>query len=292
MPTHERQPADGPLIDQIGEARPALTKTFQRIADVLLADPARFTISSVQELAAAAEASEPSIVRFCRHFGYNGAPEFRIALAMSLAREHKDSERLFVEPSVADKAIVNKAKKQAIARAAIRLLEQDRSIILDSGSTIELFARNLRAEPARTVLTAGLNIVETLWGCRQHTIIMPGGIVRFDARALSGRMVEQALTSMRFDTVYFGADSIDPVEGLSTFNEDEAHQNTAMANASKRVVVLVDSSKFRAPGLHRFCAIDRIDTIVTDASVSDEIVEAVRQRGVNVIIAPLLPEES
>ena len=129
----------------------------------------------------------------------------------------------------------------------------------------------------RTILTTGLNILETLWGCRQHTVILPGGVVRFDARALTGRMVERALSNMRFDTVYFGADSIDPKEGLSTFNEDEAHQNAAMANVSRRVVVLVNSTKFRAPGLHRFClptASTRSSQIGTYRAMSKKRVEA------------------
>jgi DeoR family galactitol utilization operon repressor len=165
-------------------------------------------------------------------------------------------------------------------------------MILDSGSTLQLFAQRLRLAGGRTILTTGLNIVETLWGCRQHTIILPGGTVRFDARALTGRMVEQSLANMRFDTVYFGADSIDPEEGLSTFNEDEAHQNTAMANASRRIVVLVDSTKFRAPSLHRFCNIDRIDTIVTDDNIPETVEKSLRSRGVKVLIAEQREEDN
>ncbi len=58
-----------------------------------------------------------------------------------------------------------------------------------------------------------------------------------------------------------------------------------MANVSRRIVVLVDPTKFRAPSLHRFCSIDRIDTIVTDWNVSKHVEEAFRKRGVTLIIA-------
>ncbi len=283
--------ANGSLIARIGRERPELTRAFGRLADVLLADPSLFMTSSVQEISTAAGVSEPSVVRFCRHYGFNGVPDFRIALAMCLATESAGPSGLFLEPTVADKAIVNRTAKLAIAAEAAQLLARDRSLILDSGSTLQCFAHTLRTMPPRTILTTGLNIVETLWACRQHTVIMPGGIIRFDARALTGRMVEQSLQNMRFDTVYFGADSIDPEEGLSTFNEDEAHQNAAMAEVSKRVVVLVDSTKFRAPGLHRFCGMDRIDTIVTDAGLAPETEESIRQRGVNLLIAKPAAED-
>jgi len=288
-PVDQRNPSRS-LIESIAADRSSLSKAFGRVADVLVEDPSRFMGCSVQEIGQAAGVSEPSVVRFCRHYGFDGVPDFRIALAMSLATAGASNP--FLEPSVADKAIVNRKMKLAVAREAMKLIETDRSMILDSGSTLQLFAQHLRTASARTILTTGLNIIETLWGSRQHTVILPGGVVRFDARALTGRMVEQSLENMRFDTVYFGADSIDPEEGLSTFNEEEAHQNVAMANASRRVVVLVDSTKFRAPSLHRFCNVDRIDTIVTDHNISMDVENSLRSRGVNVLIAAQLDEDS
>lgn len=280
------------MIESIAADRARMSKAFSRIADVLVDDPAQFMTWSVKEIALAAGVSEPSVVRFCRHHGFNGVPEFRIALAMSLVTESAGARHPFLEPTVADKTFVNRQAKLAIAREAMKLIDTDRSMILDSGSTLQLFAQHLRTASGRTILTTGLNIVESLWGCRQHVIIMPGGTVRFDARALTGRMVEQSLENMRFDTVYFGADSIDPEEGLSTFNEEEAHQNVAMANACRRVVVLVDSTKFRAPSLHRFCGLDRIDTIVTDHNIPKDVENSLRSRGVNVMISEQPDEDS
>jgi DeoR family galactitol utilization operon repressor len=291
MSVVEQLQSNGSLIRRIEADRPSLSKAFGRIADVLIEAPAQFMSWPVQEISAAAGVSDPSVVRFCRHYGFDGVPEFRIALAMSLVAENSTSSLSFLEPTIADKAFVNRHMKLSVARKAVELIEADRSIILDSGSTLQLFAQQLRQIPGRTILTTGLNILETLWGCRQHTVILPGGMVRFDARALTGRMVEHALTNMRFDTVYFGADSIDPEEGLSTFNEDEAHQNVAMANVSKRVVVLVDSTKFRAPSLHRFCSIDRIDTIVTDRNISGDVEESLKGRGINLLIADQISED-
>ena len=131
-------------------------------------------------------------------------------------------------------------------------------------------------------MTTGLNIVDALRGATQHSIMLPGGVLRHESRSLSGRMVENTLANMHFDALYLGADAIDPVSGLSTFNEEEAHQNTAMINVSRRIVVLADSTKFRAPGLHRFCEIERIHTIVTDTGLGDDVVAAIEARGVAV----------
>lgn len=280
------------LVEMIQGDLPTLSKAFGRIAVVLIEVPGKFMTWSIQEIAAAASVSEPSVIRFCRHYGYKGMPDFRIALAISLAEGNISSNRLFLEPTIDDKAFVNRELKLAIARKALELVDADRSFILDSGSTTQLFAQQLRTISGRTILTTGLNIVEALWGCNQHTIILPGGTLRFEAKALTGRLLESSLQTMRFDTVYFGADSINPELGLSTFNEEEAHQCVTMMAACQRVVVLVDSTKFRAPSLHRFCNIDQIDAIVTDSNVPDDVAAKLMDQGVNLLIANLNSSET
>ena len=288
-----KQPPPNPsLVGMIHGDLPTLSQAFARVAGVLIDVPGKFMTWSIQEIASAAGVSEPSVVRFCRHFGYKGVPDFRIALAISLAEGSASPNRLFLEPTVGDKAFVNRELKLAIAQKALDLVASDRSLVLDSGSTTQLFARELRTHSGRTILTNGLNIVEALWGCTQHTIILPGGTLRFEAKALTGRLLDLSLQNMRFDTVYFGADSIDPLLGLSTFNEAEAHQCVSMMAACQRVVVLVDSTKFRATSLHRFCSIDEIDAIVTDSNVPDDVAAKLREQGVNLLIANLTSAET
>lgn len=273
-------PTHPSLIETVSADLPELNKTFRRVAQYMLAAPEGFMHKPVQEIAAAAEVSEPSVIRFCRRYGFKGIPDFRIALAMALVNGSDRSA--FLEPQITDKAVVNLALKRAIARFARTLVGPDRSIIIDSGSTAQLFAETLRDAEPLAVMTTGLNIVDALRGATQHSIMLPGGVLRHESRSLSGRMVENTLANMHFDALYLGADAIDPVSGLSTFNEEEAHQNTAMINVSRRIVVLADSTKFRAPGLHRFCEIERIHTIVTDTGLGDDIVAAIEARGVAV----------
>jgi len=272
------------LVEKIRVDLPGLSRANGCVARLLIRAPNNFMNWPTKKIATEAGVSEPTVVRFCRYYGYKGIPDFRIALAISLAAANTGPNRIFLEPTVADKAFVNRDLKLSITRKALELLEPDRSIILDSGSTIQLFAHQLRKVSGRTILTTGLNIVEALWGCNQHTIILPGGTLRFDARALTGHLVETTLQTMRFDTVYFGADSVDPLLGLSTFNEEEARQSSAMLEVSRRIVVLVDSTKFRAPRLHRFCNIDRIDTIVTDHNIPSDVAQSLRDSGVNLLI--------
>lgn len=273
------EPSTLSLIQSISLGLGDYNKAFQLVGGYLLASPEAFIREPLQEIARAAGVSEPTVLRFCRQFGFKGLPDFRIALAMSLARE---AQGAFIDPGVGDKAVVNLGAKRAIARFALSLLGDDRSIIIDSGSTTQLFAENLRAANPLVIMTTGLNIAEAFRGASQHTVMLPGGTVRFESNSLSGRMVESTLGGMRFDTIYLGADAIDPVLGLSTFNEAEAHQNAAMVAVSQRVIVLADSTKFRAPALHRICEPDRIHAVITDTGLSDDTASLLQQHGVAV----------
>ena len=256
-----------------------LTRSNRKIAERLIEHPANFMHSSVQDIARHAGVSDATVVRFCRRYGYAGVPDFRIALAQALADPDMSASRMFVEPSLSDKALVNTRQKRAIARYAMQFLDTDRAILLNSGSTTELFAYELRAAPALTIMTTGLNVVNVLARSPQHTLMLPGGTVLAESMSIAGRGIETALAGMTFDTAYLAADAIDPDRGPSTFREDEAHLNAAMAASARRLIILADSSKFRAPALHNFHEIENIHAIVTDSGATDAVVQRIEARG-------------
>jgi DNA-binding MurR/RpiR family transcriptional regulator len=79
---------EGPagLIVQINGLLPALSPAEQRVARIVLADPADAARRTITDLAAAAQTSEASVVRFCRSIGLTGYPQLRIRLAEEAAR--------------------------------------------------------------------------------------------------------------------------------------------------------------------------------------------------------------
>jgi DNA-binding MurR/RpiR family transcriptional regulator len=80
---------EGPagLMVQINGLLPALSPAEQRVAKIVLADPAASAQRTITDLAAAAQTSEASVVRFCRSIGLTGYPQLRIRLAAEAARQ-------------------------------------------------------------------------------------------------------------------------------------------------------------------------------------------------------------
>ncbi len=275
------------VFQRIRDDRAGLSRAFRMVADYLVAEPGDFINSPMRALSEKIQVSEPTLIRFARHYGYQGLPDLRLAFAMSVAASDVTAS-VNLEPRLNDKAAVNRAAKQAIAARALELTELDNSLLLDSGSTVQCLAEELVNSPGKTILTTSLNTVQILRHADQHRLNLPGGTVRTGAMALTGRMTEANLSEMKIDTAYLGADSLDPDHGLSTYGEEEAHLNRAMIRAAARVVVLVDASKFRRPALHHICTLSDVDVIVTDSGLSPENQSAIRASGTSLLLADKL----
>jgi DeoR family galactitol utilization operon repressor len=116
------------LIETVSADLPELNKTFRRVAQYMLAAPEGYMHKPVQEIAAAAEVSEPSVIRFCRRYGFKGIPDFRIALAMALVSEAAAERPSFLEPQITDST-----KFRAPALHRFCEIERIHTIVTDTG---------------------------------------------------------------------------------------------------------------------------------------------------------------
>ncbi|HEX5594895.1 MAG TPA: MurR/RpiR family transcriptional regulator [Micromonosporaceae bacterium] len=76
----------GGLIVHISALLPSLSPAEQRVARLVVADPAAAARRTITDLATAAETSEATVIRFCRSVGMAGYPQLRIRLAAEAAR--------------------------------------------------------------------------------------------------------------------------------------------------------------------------------------------------------------
>lgn len=76
---------DFDLLSTIRSLTPELSKSHQRIAKMVLADPHWTMQSNVDDLAARAGVGKPTIVRFARSVGCEGLKDFKLKLAAGLA---------------------------------------------------------------------------------------------------------------------------------------------------------------------------------------------------------------
>lgn len=75
-----------PILRDIDGALGQLRRSERKVAQLVLAQPDRVIHMRIVDLAAAAEVSEPTVVRFCRAIGCQGFQSFKLTLAQALAQ--------------------------------------------------------------------------------------------------------------------------------------------------------------------------------------------------------------
>ena len=78
------------ILIRVRGALPNLRPAERRVAEAVLADPAKTSESSITTVARQCQTSETTVLRFCRALGLAGYPELRIALARAAQWEESD----------------------------------------------------------------------------------------------------------------------------------------------------------------------------------------------------------
>ncbi|MEV4292009.1 DeoR/GlpR family DNA-binding transcription regulator [Nonomuraea bangladeshensis] len=180
-------------------------------------------------------------------------------------------------------------EKNRIATAAAELVPPGAVVGLNGGTTTSELARTLAIRPALesgfTVVTNALNIAAELT-VRQHVkIVVTGGVARQQSYELIGPLASGVLEQVTLDIAFLGVDGLDVELGASAHHEGEASVNNLLISRAAQVVVVADSSKIGKRAFSRICPITRIDTLVTDDRLSDELVGALSDAGVKVVRA-------
>ena len=247
------------------ERRAAIMSTLEKTASVQVADLAKtFGVSTVT-IRTDLDALERAGKLRRTHGG-----------AVSL---HK---RLTV--SVQDQRVnVNVAAKQAIARAAIELVEDGDSLLIDSGTTALEFVRMLDLRQNITVITADITIAdyidESLPGV---DVILLGGALRKGHRYLYGPLTIASVRALHPDKAFICPISLVPNRGFMTNYEQMAEVKTAFLQVARESIALVDAAKIDASGLIQFAEINEVDAIVMDRDPEGTVTQTVAE----------LPEEA
>jgi DeoR family transcriptional regulator of aga operon len=196
----------------------------------------------------------------------------------ALLREEEPDESLDV------KQLQHHAEKARIAHAAVSLIRDGETIILDSGTTTAEIARSLRKADLKSinVITNALNVAALLMDVPSVRLIMLGGILRRESNSLSGPMAAAALANLQADRLYLGADGLDPQLGVMTPHLQEAELNAQMIRISRQVVVVADSSKLLRRNVSVIAKVEQIHTLITDTGAPKQAVDALQRRGVEV----------
>jgi DeoR/GlpR family transcriptional regulator of sugar metabolism len=177
----------------------------------------------------------------------------------------------------------NVAGKRAIATAAVRLIEDGETLIINGGSTTRAFG-SLLDRNSLTIVTNNLSLPAVLPVETVRDLYMLGGRYKADAQVTLGP-VSASGVPISVDSAIIGVGGITAKEGLTTTVLEEASMIAAMMDAARRTIVLADASKLDKHSFAHIASLSAMQILVTDAAPAPDLASALAEAGVQVIVA-------
>lgn len=184
---------------------------------------------------------------------------------------------------------VNKqlAEKIAIAKAVTDLIHDRETVMIDGGSTNYQVIRNLGERKNLTIISC---MAHSLWeGLASKPglqIFLTGGYLRPESLSLVGEFSENMLRNFRASKAILGIDAISIENGFTALNFLEAGIKKCMIESSQEIIFVADHTKFGKVSPIPVAALEQAHKVVTDCHAPAEFVKLLRQKGVEVILAP------
>ncbi len=177
-------------------------------------------------------------------------------------------------------------QKEEIARKAAAIIRDDSSIFLDHSSTTVFLAREISRRTYRNliVLTNSLVTPTELMEKKGVQVLLTGGVVEAEFKALSGRWVVDAFQRINLHQIFVSVGAISPEQGLMTQVPFIHELLPALFEGMREINVLVDSSKFHKIGIFQLAPLRPGMTIFTDRELPWETKDQLERKGVKVIL--------
>lgn len=179
----------------------------------------------------------------------------------------------------------NAAEKRAIARAVADQVADGDSLMLDTGTTTSILARELLRKRGLTVVTNSSDIARTLATVNGNTVYMAGGELHGDNGAAFGASAMDFVSRFKVRHAIISIAALSAESAAMDFNLAEAEFAGAVLRCGERRLIVTDHSKFGRRALIRVCGFEDFDMLATDRPPPDEIAAALEQAGVDVLVA-------
>lgn len=175
-------------------------------------------------------------------------------------------------------------EKLKIAKEAASMVNDYETVIIESGSTNALLAKELTNKNGITIITNSTFICRYIRGMGNIKVVLIGGDYQHESEVLVGPLTRICLKHFHVDKVFVGIDGYSKETGFTCINLMRAEVVRAMAEQANKIIVVTDSSKFDKVGVARQFESREVDTVITDSGISKKHLETLKSFNINVRI--------
>ncbi|WP_304653032.1 DeoR/GlpR family DNA-binding transcription regulator [uncultured Ligilactobacillus sp.] len=174
--------------------------------------------------------------------------------------------------------------KKKIAKKAAEMVNDNETIIIESGSTCTLLAEEIcQTKKGVTILTNSCFIADHIRRYDSCKLILLGGEYQNDSQVTVGPLVKEMLKLFHVQHAFIGTDGFSTEVGFTGKDLMRTEVVHAMAQIAERVVILTDSSKFLQRGTVGQFAPEQVWGVITDEKIAKEKEAYLLQKKVNIV---------
>lgn len=133
--------------------------------------------------------------------------------------------------------------KRAIGKAAVNLINDGETLMINAGATTGCVASELKSKRNLNVVTNSLTVAMELGTVPTFRLILLGGEVNVQYAFAHGADALEQLEHYKADHAILSIDGVSAEAGLTTYHAEEAAVDRAMMRRSRSTIVVADHTK-------------------------------------------------
>ncbi len=182
----------------------------------------------------------------------------------------------------------NTKQKKAIGKLAASMVEDNETVFVDGSTTTFYFCEELKKHNLRniTLITNSIFIPREMIMEDNINLITVGGMVNKLIGTSDGDIWELLVKNTFYaNKFFFSCYSISTDIGVLDPIQNDAKMKAMFALKSQKNICLADSTKFQLYSSFNWIGLDKIDTIISDSGIGNDIRENLIKKGIELIIA-------
>lgn len=192
------------------------------------------------------------------------------------------SYKPYYNMSLTQRMSTNQEQKEIIAKKIAGMIEDNDTIMLNSGTTTLLVFRALPSNLNLSIVTNSISIALEGATNSNFNIILLGGLINTKYQFTFGDDAIRQLKSYHADKLILSVDGIDAAHGFSTYYDKEAEIDRIMLEQSNVSIVAADHSKFNRCAFTKISDLAVADYIVTDTNVPDTFKNKITKHSIKI----------
>lgn len=223
------------------------------------------------------DCSSMTLRRDLKYFEEDGLVKRTRGGAVALSRLSMAAEDIYSR-----RALENTAAKMLIAKKAVSFVESGRSLFLDSGTTLMMFAKQI-PDDYISLLTSGPNIALELIKKAKPNVMLIGGQLSRNTISVSGANAASFLQGVNIDTAFLASSGFSLQNGFTSGTYSECELKQDVLKRASKVIMLMDSTKVDKSLPYTFGTLGDINALISDENLPQDIQIAAQKAGVDVI---------